>query len=76
MATETLKRLSRREALELLGAAGAVVAAGCSGDTLMRGQNSTTNTRHNAFTDSLSQEMITLSGNTTSGFAGTVTVGV
>jgi hypothetical protein len=41
-----------------------------------KGQNSTTNARDNVFADGVSLEMITLSGNTTSGFAGSFTVGV
>jgi hypothetical protein len=41
-----------------------------------KGQNSTTNSRDGVFADGVSQEMISLSGNTTSGFAGTFQVGV
>jgi protocatechuate 3,4-dioxygenase beta subunit len=41
-----------------------------------KGQSTTTNARDNVFVDSVSQEMITLSGSTTSGFTGTFTVGV
>ena len=41
-----------------------------------QGAEHTTNARDNVFADSVSQEMITLSGNTTSGFTGTFTVGV
>ena len=41
-----------------------------------KGQSTTTNARDNVFADSVSQEMITLSGSTTSGFTGTFTVGV
>jgi protocatechuate 3,4-dioxygenase beta subunit len=41
-----------------------------------KGQNATTNSRDNVFADSVSQEMITLSGNTTSGFTGTFQVGI
>jgi protocatechuate 3,4-dioxygenase beta subunit len=41
-----------------------------------KGLNSTTNARDNVFADGVSQEMITLAGNTTSGFTGTFTVGV
>jgi protocatechuate 3,4-dioxygenase beta subunit len=41
-----------------------------------KGQSTTTNARDNVFADSVSQEMITLSGNATSGFSGTFTVGV
>jgi protocatechuate 3,4-dioxygenase beta subunit len=41
-----------------------------------KGQNATTNGRDNVFADSVSLEMVTLSGNTTSGFTGTFQVGV
>jgi protocatechuate 3,4-dioxygenase beta subunit len=41
-----------------------------------KGQNSTTNSRDGVFADGVSQEMISLSGNTTSGFAGAFQVGV
>ena len=40
------------------------------------GQNTTNNSRDNVFGDSLSQEMIALSGSPASGFTGTFTVGV
>jgi protocatechuate 3,4-dioxygenase beta subunit len=40
------------------------------------GQNPTTNARDNVFSDGTSQEMITLSGDAASGFAGTFEVGV
>jgi protocatechuate 3,4-dioxygenase beta subunit len=41
-----------------------------------KGQSTTTNARDNVFADSVAQEMIALSGNTSSGFSGTFTVGV
>lgn len=41
-----------------------------------KGQNSTTNARDNVFADGVSLEMITLSGNTSSGFTGTFQVGI
>ena len=41
-----------------------------------KGQSTTTNARDNVFADSVSQEMITLSGSTATGFSGTFTVGI
>jgi protocatechuate 3,4-dioxygenase beta subunit len=41
-----------------------------------KGQNGTTNARDNVFSDGVSLEMISLSGNTSSGYTGTFTVGV
>lgn len=41
-----------------------------------RGQNPTTNARDNVFSDGVSQEMIALSGDTTSGYTATFQVGV
>ncbi len=41
-----------------------------------KGQNATTNARDNVFADGVSQEMITLSGDASSGFIGTFQVGV
>ena len=41
-----------------------------------KGQNSTTNARDGVFADGVALEMISLSGNTTSGFAGTFQVGI
>jgi protocatechuate 3,4-dioxygenase beta subunit len=47
-----------------------------SGVYAAKGQSTTSNARDNVFADSIAQEMIALSGNTSSGFAGTFTVGV
>jgi hypothetical protein len=41
-----------------------------------KGQSTTTNARDNVFADSVAQEMITLSGNASIGFAGTFTIGI
>jgi protocatechuate 3,4-dioxygenase beta subunit len=41
-----------------------------------KGQNATTNARDNVFADGVSEEMITLSGDVTSGLVGTFRVGV
>jgi protocatechuate 3,4-dioxygenase beta subunit len=41
-----------------------------------RGQNPTTNTRDNVFSDSVSQELITVSGDPASGYTGTFQVGI
>jgi protocatechuate 3,4-dioxygenase beta subunit len=41
-----------------------------------KGQNTTTNARDGIFADGVSQQLVTLSGNTSSGFVGTFTVGV
>jgi len=41
-----------------------------------KGQNSTTNGRDGVFADGVSQELISLSGNTSSGFSGTFQVGI
>lgn len=41
-----------------------------------KGENATTNARDNVFGDGVSQEMITLTGDATTGFQGTFTVGI
>jgi hypothetical protein len=41
-----------------------------------RGQNPTTNARDNVFSDGVSPELITVSGDPTSGYSGTFQVGI
>lgn len=47
-----------------------------SGVYQVRGQNPTTNGRDNVFSDSVSQELITISGTPSAGYAGTFQVGI
>ena len=41
-----------------------------------KGQNSTTNSSDNVFSDGTTNELATLTGNTTSGYAATLTIGI
>lgn len=80
--------VTRREALGLLAAAGAALTWTCgdnpadptpataTGVYAAKGQNPTTNTRDNVFSDGVSQEMVALAGDTTTGYTATFQVGI